>query len=318
MPTQSNSTKQHYIGSSGVLNLIRDRSKNLKTPKNLKLALVVEGGGFKGIYTGAMLAELEASGISPSIFDFIVGSSAGSFNAAYYIAGQAQKGVCVYADHLHQNKFLNYMGWLQGRPIMNLDVLFSITSNAVPLNWRRVVNARKLYVVATEPHSSRPHLLGPATTQSELLEHVRLSAHVPYISGKLPRRAEGPLFDGSFLAPLPIEQAADLGATHVLALSTRQLNSWRSCLKSTEKIALKAVGRRYPNFEKAINDHVALNPYRVQRHLKAMTGSSSSMSLCVVDSPSTPKVRRTENRTTVLRQALEAGRESMRLILDAR
>ncbi len=299
------------------MNLIRDRSKNLKTPNNLKLALVVEGGGFKGIYTGAMLAELESYGISPSVFDIIVGSSAGSFNAAYYVAGQAQKGVCVYADHLHQNKFVSYMGWLQGRPIMNLDVLFSITSEAVPLNWRRVVDAKKLYVVATEPHSSRPQLLGPARTPSELLEHVRLSAHVPYISGRLPRRAEGPLFDGSFLAPLPIEQAAELGATHVLALSTRQLNSWRNRLKSTEKVALKAVGRRYPNFEKAINDHVALNPHRVRSHLQAMTGGNTSMSLCVVDSPDAPKVRRTEKRTAVLLQALEAGRESMRFVLNA-
>ena len=53
-----------------------------------RVALVLEGGGMRGVVSAGMTAALERYGLTPC-FDLVVGSSAGAINGAALIAGVA-------------------------------------------------------------------------------------------------------------------------------------------------------------------------------------------------------------------------------------
>ena len=63
------------------------------------LALTVEGGGMRGVVSGAMLIALRELGLA-DVFDRFYGTSSGSMNLAYFAAGGGWDALSVYYDHL--------------------------------------------------------------------------------------------------------------------------------------------------------------------------------------------------------------------------
>lgn len=55
-----------------------------------KLGLVVEGGGMRGIVTGAMLMGLQDMGLT-HCFDAVYGASAGAINSTYFLTGNLSR-----------------------------------------------------------------------------------------------------------------------------------------------------------------------------------------------------------------------------------
>jgi hypothetical protein len=80
-------------GGHPVLQLLRQRLHDGSMPGNraagdgAKLGLVVEGGGMRGIVTGAMLMGLQEQGLLNQ-FDAVYGASAGAINLTYFISGE--------------------------------------------------------------------------------------------------------------------------------------------------------------------------------------------------------------------------------------
>jgi predicted patatin/cPLA2 family phospholipase len=79
------------------------------------LALVIEGGGMRGVVSGGMVTALEARGLL-DCFDSIHGSSAGACAGAYFLAGQARLGTRIYYEDINNKRFIDrWRPWI-GRP----------------------------------------------------------------------------------------------------------------------------------------------------------------------------------------------------------
>src|SRR5581483_5782236 len=72
----------------------------------VKLALVVEGGGMRGIYSGGVMVSMEELGLS-GVFDNVYGESAGGPNCCYFLSGQGKLGIRIYLEDLPSRKFVN-------------------------------------------------------------------------------------------------------------------------------------------------------------------------------------------------------------------
>src|ERR1035437_1397818 len=105
------SEKTTGLAKHPVLELLETRG--LGYPDSFKLALAIEGGGLGGALTGGMVVALEELGISPELFDIIIGTSAGAINGAYFLSGNAKEGVDIYTEHLAQHNFIDKIGWLK-------------------------------------------------------------------------------------------------------------------------------------------------------------------------------------------------------------
>ncbi len=66
-------------------------------------ALVIGGGGTRGAFSAGVLEELHTLGFGAEFFDYIVGSSAGGCQAAYFSTGQTGEIVRAFTEHVPEN-----------------------------------------------------------------------------------------------------------------------------------------------------------------------------------------------------------------------
>lgn len=186
---------------------------------NTTTALVLAGGGSLGSIQVGMLRALIEAGLKP---DFIVGSSVGALNAAYFAGAPDLEGVA---------RLTEIWTGLRRADIfpLSLSRLFGILRGAdsivdpghlrhlleTHLAFSRLEGARlPLHVMATDQQGVCVRLSsGPA------VDAILASAAVPGIFP--PVVIEGrPLMDGAIAANTPLQLAAELGAKRVVVLPT--------------------------------------------------------------------------------------------------
>ena len=186
------------------------------------VALVVEGGGMRGVVSAGMTAALERLGLTPC-FDLVVGASAGAINGAALIAGVAREGAAAYCGPFASRRFVNPARALRGRPVMDLDyVLDYATAELDAERHERVLASPiRLHCVAVSVETAEPVTFSGMRSKRELYDAVLASSRMP-LAGGAPLEIDGRRFvDGGLGAPIPVREALAAGATHVLALQTR-------------------------------------------------------------------------------------------------
>jgi len=186
------------------------------------LALVLEGGGMRGIVSVSMAAALEQEGYYDA-FDSIHGSSAGACGGAYFAAKQATLGTTVYYEDINNRHFIDLMRWARGRPIMDTDFLINkILRKRKPLNVKTIVDTPGLmHVVVTDIDTyaslSISHFLDP----DDFFAVLKGSICLPLIAGYQVKARGRRYFDGGVSQHLAVNSAVAAGATHIILLMTR-------------------------------------------------------------------------------------------------
>jgi predicted patatin/cPLA2 family phospholipase len=117
--------------SHPVLEVLRTRALSGSAPgarqDDHRVALVIEGGGMRGVVSAGMTAALERLGLTPC-FDLVVGASAGAINGAALLAGVAREGAAMYHGPLASRSFVNPARVLRGRPVIDVGYILRYTS----------------------------------------------------------------------------------------------------------------------------------------------------------------------------------------------
>jgi predicted patatin/cPLA2 family phospholipase len=216
-----------------VLDVLHARLRNRCEPGARtdphKVAVVLEGGGMRGVVSAGMTAALERLGLT-RCFDLVVGSSAGALNAAALLAGVARPAAVMYHTVLASRKFVNPVRLLFGRPA--LDVRFVLAHAGDELDAERhdrtIASPIPLHCVALDVDSARSVEFSGMRTKDELWNVLLATTRMPWIGGP-PVAIDGRRYiDGALTCPIPIGNAIDAGATHVLVLQTRPYGVPRS------------------------------------------------------------------------------------------
>jgi predicted patatin/cPLA2 family phospholipase len=209
-----------------VADVLRTRVRERSTPGERRdphrVALVLEGGGMRGVVSAGMAAGLERLGLTPA-FDLVVGSSAGALNGAAFLAGVAVPAAATYHGALASRKFVNPARLLFGRPALNVRfVLAHATADLDPDRHERTLNSlAPLHCVALDVDSAAPVEFTGMRTKEELWEVLLASTRMPFVGGD-PVTIDGRRYvDGALTCPIPVSTAVAAGATHVLVLQTR-------------------------------------------------------------------------------------------------
>jgi predicted patatin/cPLA2 family phospholipase len=208
---------------------LRDRCEPGARTDPHKVAVVLEGGGMRGVVSAGMTAALERLGLT-RCFDLVVGSSAGALNAAALLAGVARPAAAMYHTVLASRKFVNPVRLLFGRPA--LDVRFVLAHAGDELDAERhdrtIASPIPLHCVALDVDSARSVEFSGMRTKDELWNVLLATTRMPWIGGP-PVAIDGHRYiDGALTCPIPIGNAIDAGATHVLVLQTRPYGVPRS------------------------------------------------------------------------------------------
>ena len=103
----------------------------------------------------------------------------------------------------------------------------------------------------TDVESARPVVLQGMRTERELWDAILASSRMPWAGGPPVELAGRRYLDGGMSAPIPVAEAVEAGATHVLVLQTRPFGIPR---KSTSRIGDRLIERHLRGLNPALVD----------------------------------------------------------------
>jgi predicted patatin/cPLA2 family phospholipase len=214
--------KLPWLVDHPVLEVLRARRTD-RTDKH-KIGLAVEGGGMRGVVSGAMLCALEDLGLPAAAFDGVYGCSSGATNCAYFIAGDSWYPLSIYYDDLRTREFVDFRRAFTSN-ILNLDYAFETVVELVkPLDYKAVLSASTpLHVAITDVDDVRTVTFSDFESKDDLKSALRASSWLPVaVRGAAEFRGRR-VVDGGVLTAHPYELALADGCTHVLSMSTRRI-----------------------------------------------------------------------------------------------
>ena len=295
-----------------VLRARRERSAPPGAPSDgHRVALVLEGGGMRGVVSAGMTAGLERLGLS-DCFDLVVGSSAGALNGAALLGGVAGPSAATYHGALASRAFVNPARLFVGRPALNVNFVLSHTAPglAADRHERMLANPIPLHCVALDVDTAKPATFTGMRTKTELWEVLLATTRMPFIGGPPVTIGGRRYIDGALSCPIPIQTALDAGATHILALQTRPYGVPRSTGSPlADHVIERHLRRMNPELVTLWRERVPAYERQVADIARWSTepGGEPPFVLGLRPPAGTPVVRQLERRPEVLAPAAAAG-----------
>jgi predicted patatin/cPLA2 family phospholipase len=187
------------------------------------LALVIEGGGMRGVVASAMATALQKRSLL-NCFDSIHGSSAGACAGAYFLAGQAGLSARTYYEDINNRRFINRWRPAIGRPILDTHFLIDHVMRVIkPLDVNKILVAGDvLYIVTTDTQSGEARIYNQFRNIEHFFAILKASITIPVMAG-VPVEVDGVrLVDGGMVQQIALHSAILTGSSHVLVLMTRK------------------------------------------------------------------------------------------------
>ncbi len=253
------------------------------TNDNGRNALVVEGGAMRGIFSTGVLDAFLEKDFNP--FNLCIGVSAGASNLASYLAGMYQRNYKVYTDYSVRPDFINWLKFIKGGHLVDLDWLWDITIKEIRLDLDKIINTDIEYLIGvTDVNSGNAVYLKP--DQNNLEDMLKASSSIPVFYRKSVQLEENKFVDGALVDPIPVIEAYKRNAVNIMVLRSRphsytMKTNWQNSLS-------KLYLRKYPKLTEAISNR----PKKYQQALDFMRNPPSGVRIIEANPPSSFRTKR--------------------------
>jgi len=224
-----------------------------------KTALVVEGGAMRGIFSAGIMDQFLEDQFNP--FDIIIGVSAGSINAAAYLADHKGRNFEVYTNYSLHPGYISLKNFIKGKHFIDLDWLWQVTEKELPINTDLLFEKDIDFEIGfTKNESGEAFFLNP--NAENLSHYLKASCTIPLFYRNFLKVDGQIVSDGGVAAPIPVERAYEKGATRIMVLRSRP-ESYRmqngfefklaNLMFSKHKGLLEAIKNRYKVYNQSID-----------------------------------------------------------------
>lgn len=192
-------------------------------------ALVLEGGGMRGVWTAGVLDCFLENGVD---FNYAIGTSAGASNGLSYASRQAGRARFCNIDALKQHNYIGAKFVFTQRCVMDFNYLFGeLPKKVYPFDFAQYLKFGRFILVATDCLTGKPAYFDTPQTPEKLLAACRASCSMPlacpicWVGGR-------PYLDGGIVDAVPFEKAQADGRRKLVVLLTRRegyrkVENWR-------------------------------------------------------------------------------------------
>ncbi len=278
-----------------------------------RIALGIEGGGLAVAMACGMAGELERLGLTPWL-DAVYGTSSGSLMAAYVAAGAIDDAERV-LEEVCTKEFVSFTR-LGRSPVVSLAFLMDVVRRRPPA--LAVPGRPELHVLAARVSDGVLTTLGPLTEQGDALAAIRASMAIPVWSGPAVAYRGEVYSDGGLIESIPVTTPLDEGATHVIALRSRDAAYRKGARGRLYGVAEDAVVRRLPG---ELPRLVRERPGRYDAEADALVaagageGPLAGLATQIAPPAGTPLVGRLQVDRARVRAAIDAGASAARSAL---
>jgi predicted patatin/cPLA2 family phospholipase len=214
--------------------------------------LVLEGGGFRGLYTQGFLDAMMVHDLN---LDCVIGVSAGALAGMNYVAGQIGRSARVNLGYRHDSRYVGARALLHSRSFLDVGFLTEDRGIIEPLDSERFYRPERRFIaVAANCQTGQAEYFEKGKCY-DIASAVRASATLPYIS---PMVMIGgvPYLDGGCVCKVPYEWALNEGYEKIVVIRTRDVSYRRK-----EEVSGRALRfyRRYPEFAERLSVSSMMN-----------------------------------------------------------
>ena len=211
-------------------------------------ALVIEGGGFRGIFAAGILEVFMANNL---YFESVYGVSAGATYAASYISRQPGRNLEV-NELINDKRYLGFNNLLQEKSLFSWDfILEEIPQKIIPFDYETLKNSEsRFYVGTSNCHTGEAEffLLNNAGKQ-EFKTILSASCSLPLIAPVVKYKNKH-LLDGGLVDSIPFDHALKNGQTRAVVILTQPEDYRKNPLKF--RWLFKLFYRKYPKVYEAL------------------------------------------------------------------
>ena len=211
-------------------------------------ALILEGGGLRGVFTCGVLDCFMDHGIR---FALTVGVSAGACNGLSYMSGQRGRAKSSNIDLMEKYHYVGLKYLFTQGCIMDFKLLFEdFPEKIIPYNYDAYFSNPDRYVmVTTNCITGKAEYFEEKSSPERVMDIVRASSSLPFVT-KISHVDGIPMLDGGITDSIPINYALEQGYKHPVVILTRN-KGYRK--KDSKMRIAKAFYRKYPNLQKALS-----------------------------------------------------------------
>ncbi|MGM9760694.1 MAG: patatin family protein [Parabacteroides sp.] len=263
-----------------------------------KTALVLEGGGMRGIFTVGVLDYLMDRQID---FPYTIGVSAGASNGVSYLSHQRGRSKFSNIELLQKYDYIGLRHFLRGRGYIDLDYLFYVYPDRYyPFDFQAyAANPNRFVMVTSNCLTGQAHYFEEKQDVSRLVAILRASCSLPVMCPMA--WLDGvPMVDGGVCDSIPVKHAMEDGYTKPVIVLTRN----KGYRKADKDFYLPGfIYRRYP----AIREQLRLR-YRRYNEQISFVEQLEAEGRAVVIRPEQPlQVSRTGKDPVKLEALYEEG-----------
>ncbi len=215
----------------------------------MKTALVLEGGGLRGVFSAGVIDCFLDNDIS---FDYVIGVSAGACNAMAMLGRQKRYFWSIINTVSGRNSFYGVPQMVDSHRFVNLDKIFYEYTEQFHFDFKTLMNSPSEWeMVVSNIETGKAEYM---TTRD--LDRLRVigkaSCSLPIITD--PVEIDGQLYlDGGITDSIPIEHVLEKDIDRIVVVLTRKKGNYSHTNEATKAI-VRRIYSNYPNLVKAMAD----------------------------------------------------------------
>ena len=264
----------------------------------MKIGLVLEGGGMRGLFSAGVLdALLELKELS---VNGIVGVSSGALFGVNYVSKQKERAVRYNKKYADDKRYMGLHSWITTGNAVNKDFAFYELPYKLDVFDNETFKKAEtdFYVVMTNVESGKPEyaLIEDAFAQ---MEYLRATSALPFASKIIEINGKKYL-DGGISDSIPIDFCESLGYDKIIAVLTRPEGAYKE-----DKLGFlyKLVYRKYPNLVNSLLN-MATDYEKVLAKIKDLENKGK---IFVVRPPEVLKIGRLEKNRDKIQKVYDTG-----------
>ena len=217
------------------------------TDNHNRVALVLEGGALRGLYTAGVLDVFMENDIK---IDTIFAVSAGALFGINYKSKQIGRALRYNLKYARDKRYMGLYSLFTTGDIMNRDFCFNkLVYELDPFDFETYNDSNvEFYAVVTNVETGQPEYIEIKDAYKGL-EYLRASGSMPFVSN-LVEIAGNKYLDGALSDPIPLKKALECGYEKIIVVQTRP----KDYLKTKSYMPFGMVYRKYPLFVKAASE----------------------------------------------------------------
>ncbi len=264
-----------------------------------KKALIVEGGGSRGVFSFGVIDSFIQASYNP--FDIHLGVSNGAVVQLWYLLKVADSNLDKMLFSASKN-YVRYSNIFLNKSIMDFKKLYQDANKVFPIDFDRLQNnlkGKNLYVVVSDAATGNPEYI--ELSKENYINEMLATGSLPVLM-KNPILLDGRRkYDGGITDPIPVQKAYELGAREIVIIRTYEESFIRKT-KLENYIAAFAT-RHHPKISNALK----MNTATYNSALKFIKNPPIDCKITQICPPNRLRARRATTNINIMKGDYQVG-----------